>query len=201
MPRNRRRTAIAVAMLSLGAAGFAAVAVQSPAAAARPLARAELRDRAGTTVGTVTFKGSGQHAERVEVELSLPLTAPGLGSYHGLHIHTTGQCTAPFTSAGGHWNLTSGATHGDHTGDLPSVLVDADGHGYAEFETDRFDLAQLFDGDGAAVVLHAGADNFGNVPRSASRYEDPTGWYDAAGGTAATGDAGGRHACGVVRPT
>lgn len=141
----------------------------------------------------------GQYAERVEVRLALPSDAPGLNSYHGFHIHQTGKCMPPFTSSGGHWNLVEGATHGHHTGDLPSVLIGDTGRAYLEFETHRFNVTELFDGDGSAVVLHAGPDNFANVPISSDRYSDPNGWYDAPGGTAATGDAGGRYACGVLR--
>lgn len=200
MQRTRRRSALAAATVALAAVAAVVVALESPAGAVRPLAAATLRDATGAEVGRVTFSGSGRHAERIEVELSLPPSAPGLGSYHGLHIHSAGNCTPPFTSAGGHWNLTAGATHGHHTGDLPSILVASDGTAFAAFETHRFDVSQLFDADGAAVVLHAGADNFGNVPISADRYADPNGWYAATGGTASTGDAGGRYGCGVVRP-
>ena len=32
------------------------------------------------------------------------------------------------------------------------------------FETDRFGLDTLRDMDGSAVMIHAGADNFGNIP-------------------------------------
>ena len=200
MQRTRRRSAIAAAIVTLAAAAAGVTALETPAGAARPLAKATLHNAAGAEIGNVTFKGDGHYADRIEVELSLPAGAPGLGSYHGLHVHSVGTCTAPFTSAGGHWNLATGSTHGHHTGDLPSILVDPDGNAYAEFETHRFDVSQLFDTDGAAVVLHAGADNFGNVPISAERYADPNGWYTATGGTAGTGDAGGRYGCGVVQP-
>ena len=50
---------------------------------------------------------------------------------HAIHLHTTGRCEPPFTSAGGHWNPT-GAQHGSenpqgpHFGDLPNVTVGAD---------------------------------------------------------------------------
>ncbi len=133
------------------------------------------------------------------VDLRLPADAPGLGSFHGLHVHTTGACVAPFTTAGGHWNL-SGATHGSHTGDLPSVLVANDGRARMVFQTHRFRVSQLFDADGSAVVLHVGADNFANVPLGGGKYEDPNGWFNSAdpAGTARTGDAGSRYGCGVV---
>jgi Cu-Zn family superoxide dismutase len=85
------------------------------------------------------------------------------------------------------------------TGDLASVLVAADGTVHAQFETQRFDVNQLFDADGSAVVLHAGPDNFGNVPIGGGKYEDPNNWYNAATGTANTGDAGSRYGCAVVQ--
>lgn len=204
MQRTRRRSAIAAAIVTLGAIAASITVVESPAGAARPLAKAALHNAAGARIGTVSFKGEGQYADRIEVELALPASAPGLGSYHGLHVHTVGACTAPsFGSALGHWNLTTGATHGSHTGDLPSMLVGLDGKAYAEFETDRFDVTQLFDTDGAAVVLHAGPDNFGNVPIASDRYADPNNWYSSTtpAGTAATGDAGSRYGCGIVQAT
>jgi Cu-Zn family superoxide dismutase len=84
--------------------------------------------------------------------------------------------------------------HGAHKGDLPSVLITAEGETYSEIETDRFNVSDLLDaaGDGSAVVLHAGPDNFANIP---SAYGEPNAT------TLATGDAGGRYACGVVQAT
>ena len=173
--------------------------ISSPSAsAARPLARARLHNAAGADIGSVVFKGEGTYAERVEVELELPAGAPGLGAYHGFHIHAVGACVAPFTTAGGHWNP-AGVDHGDHKGDLPSVLVGLDGTAYAEFETDRFDVTELIDSDGSAVVLHEKRDNFGNVPRSTGQYEDPNGFYTSS--TSKTGDAGNRYGCGVIEAT
>lgn len=171
-----------VALASIAATG-------TPADAQEPIARAELRTADGSVVGAVVFKGRGRFADRVDVELDLPSGAPGLGAYHGLHIHTTGVCTEPsFTSANGHWNPTS-EPHGHHAGDLPSMLVSPSGEADASFATHRFDVAQLFDADGSAVVLHNGSDNFANIPPS---YGSPN------ANTLATGDAGGRYACGVV---
>jgi Cu-Zn family superoxide dismutase len=110
--------------------------------------------------------------------------------FHGFHVHTTGRCDPPaFTSAGGHLNP-SGAGHGDHAGDLPSLLVNEDGRGMLAAATDRFSLSDLRDSDGSAVMVHSGRDNFANIP---ARYGGP----DQE--TLATGDAGSRLACGVVR--
>ncbi|HEX5367189.1 MAG TPA: superoxide dismutase family protein [Acidimicrobiales bacterium] len=196
MPHPMRWAALAAA--GALAAVTATVTLSDRAEAGRPLARAVLHDAAGTRLGTVTFTGTGHHADRVDVDLDLPADAPNPDSYHGLHVHAVGECTPPFTTAGGHWNLDPHATHGHHTGDLASVLVQPDGRVSARSETHRFDVDQLFDADGSAVILHVDADNFGNVPIAPDRYADPNGWYDAPGGTAATGDAGGRYGCGVV---
>ena len=111
--------------------------------------------------------------------------------FHGFHVHETGSCERPsFESAGGHFDR-AGANHPNHAGDMPVVYVNADGTATAAFLTDRFRLAQLFDRDGSAIVVHANADNYANIP--ADRY-DP----DRDATTLSTGDAGDRIACGVV---
>lgn len=158
----------------------------APAGAAERTAQASLYDSAGGPVGRAWLvQKDGQARVHVEVR---GLTA----GFHGFHIHTTGQCVAPFTSAGGHFNP-GGTSHGHHAGDLPLLYVNADGTGEARFTTDRFDVAGLFDADGSAIIIHAGPDNYANIP--ADRYDpDP----DTA--TLATGDAGGRVACGVLEP-
>ena len=155
-------------------------------------ASAVLRDVAGNRVGKVSMRQKGKV---VQVEASVRSLTPG---FHGFHVHTTGLCEAgapagPFTTAGGHY--TGGSpSHGDHAGDLPSLLVLADGTGYLSFVTDRFTLAQLADADGSAVMVHAGRDNFANIPTryTAGGVPGP----DAA--TLGAGDAGSRAACGVV---
>jgi superoxide dismutase, Cu-Zn family len=109
-----------------------------------------------------------------------------------------GECVPPFTTAEGHYNP-SGAGHGEHAGDLPSLLVQRDGTAELEFTTDRFSLAELFDANRSALIVHAGRDNFANIPQ-----RDHSHQYDTFGpdvDTLATGDAGARAACGVVRRT
>ena len=66
----------------------------------------------------------------------------------------------------------------------------ADGEAMLGTVTDRFNLADLHDADGSAVMVHSGPDNFANIP---PRYGGP----DQE--TLATGDSGSRVACGVVR--
>jgi Cu-Zn family superoxide dismutase len=147
-------------------------------------ARVRLRDAAGVKVGTVKLE---QRGDSVELKVKVEGVAAG---FHGFHVHAVGACIAPFTTAGGHYNPGAGA-HSSHAGDLPSIYVDADGEGEGRFATDRFALGDLFDADGSAFILHAGRDNYANIPTD--RYDpDP----DAT--TLATGDAGSRFACGVV---
>ena len=72
----------------------------------------------------------------------------------------------------------------------------ANGTASLEFVTDRFDLSDLRDDDGSAVMVHVGRDNFANIPeRYVSTTSGQPGPDDA---TLATGDAGARYACGVV---
>lgn len=144
-----------------------------------------LRNAAGEIIGNVVLVQQGG-AVRVEVQAS-GLT-PG---FHGFHVHAAGMCDAAggFTSAGGHFNP-GGATHGSHGGDLPSLYVMADGTASMTVLTDGFTVADLFDDNGSAIVVHAGPDNFANIPTRYAPAPDQT--------TLDTGDAGGRVACGVV---
>jgi len=108
--------------------------------------------------------------------------------FHGFHIHETGRCNGNFTSANGHFDLHN-ANHGEHSGDLPVLQADERGKAFLAVHTARFEIEDLFDADGSALIIHAGTDNFANVQ---PRY----GGADAT--TLANGDAGGRIACGVI---
>ena len=71
-----------------------------------------------------------------------------------------------------------------------------DGTAQLQFATGNFTVAELFDADGTAVIVHALPDNFANIP---ARYQSTTeGTFGPDSATLATGDAGGRVACGVV---
>jgi Cu-Zn family superoxide dismutase len=151
--------------------------------------KVELVNASGAGAGFVKLtKQGGTVIVRGEVE--------GLTSgFHGFHVHAVGQCVAPFTSAGGHYNP-GGVGHGSHAGDMPSLLVLDDGSAEAQFATDNFAIADLFDADGSAIIVHAAPDNFANIP---TRYQSTTeGTFGPDSATLATGDAGGRVACGVV---
>jgi len=160
-------------------------------ASARPrTASAVLQNAAGQTVGTVKLVSQG---EAVLIRTEAGGLTPG---FHGFHVHAVGQCTPPFTTAGGHYNP-GGMGHGDHAGDLPSLLAMDDGTAWLRFQTDRFTVEELFDADGSAIIVHDGRDNYANVPTRYHSHTENTFGPDSA--TLATGDAGGRYACGVVR--
>jgi Cu-Zn family superoxide dismutase len=191
-----RRTIVALAAVTAALVGAIVVSAGSvdrrgsatpSASSTRGEARAALVNAAGATVGTVAFD---LRRGITEVIVRASGLSPG---FHGFHVHTVGACDASsgFTSAGGHWNPTA-SSHAAHAGDMPSLLVNADGTAEASFFTARFTPEELLDADGSAVIVHAGPDNFANIP---SRYA-PAG-PDST--TLATGDSGARTACGVVR--
>ncbi len=165
-------------------------------------ARLALAD--GTKVGTVEFKTEWGHTE-VKVRLS---GTPGVDAFHGFHIHandvtTNGDgCIADpaaasstwFVSADGHYNP-AGQTHAHHVGDMPVVYVNADGSVETRFRIDKINPGDL---DGRVVMLHAGADNFANIPLGAAATQYTANSADATAATAKTGNAGDRIACGVI---
>lgn len=166
----------------------------SDVGARRKSVRAVLRDTAGNTVGVVQIH---RREDATDVSVRAWDLAPG---FHGFHVHAIGVCDpnapgGPFTSAGGHYNPT-GQGHGDHAGDMPTLLVMDDGSGRASFTTDRFTAEELLDADGSAIIVHAGRDNYANIPTRYHSHTENTFGPDSA--TLATGDAGSRAACGVV---
>jgi len=185
----------------LGVLGAAMLGVLAPASVAQSgdsgrAAHAVVRDVNGVTLGTVSLFADGG---KLALTGRLAGLAPG---FHGFHVHSVGICdpratdptgaVVPFASAGPHLNP-AGTGHGTHAGDLPLLLVTADGITTSATETDRLNATLLFDADRSAIIIHALPDNYANIPAR----------YSAAGvpgpdtATLGTGDSGGRVACGV----
>jgi Cu-Zn family superoxide dismutase len=163
--------------LWLASALTAGLVLSAPSFAADQ-ATAVLLDPDGKEVGKVTVT-----AVPTGVLLDVDLTAVPPGD-HAFHIHAVGKCEAPdFKSAGGHFNpeeekhgLMNEA--GPHPGDMPNLHVPDSGKLRIEVLNQMVDLnLGLFDEDGAAIVIHEGADDYTSDP---------------------AGDAGARIACGVV---
>ena len=196
MTRTSRSLA-ALALLGASLAVLPGTAATAVDASSGRVAQAVVRDAAGTVLGTIEFLQS-----RGRVTVAGRLTGLAAG-FHGFHVHAVGICNpaatdpngtvVPFLSAGGHLNP-GGASHGHHVGDLPVLSVAADGRATTASDNDQVNPAVLFDADGSAVIVHALPDNYANIPTrySAAGVPGP----DAA--TLATGDSGGRVACGVL---
>lgn len=188
---------VLAATLGLGTAGLA-VTGAADSVREQPAAEAVIKNADGKDVGLLRVEPVGSTASKVTVNVSgLP------AGYHGIHLHTKGVCDprstdpstgSPFFSAGAHFNLGSGS-HPGHSGDLPDLLVNEDGKGVASAVTDRFSVQRLFDGDGSAVIVHAGPDNQAHIP---DRYHQADGKAGPDADTLKTGDSGGRLACGVL---
>lgn len=140
-----------------------------------PVAHASLRGSGGhpEIIGAVRFyPWAGGTLVRAEVD-GLP------DGFFALHIHAMGMCESggdvDFASAGGHFDLTGQNTHPNHSGDLPNLLSSG-GKALLICYTGRFQPHQVL---GRAVMIH----------------EDPD-----DGRTDPAGNAGGRIACGVIRP-
>ncbi len=142
-------------------------------------AHATLHDRSGAVVGEVDF---------TETPTGLLVTAHLVGlpaGTHAFHLHAKGHCEGDFKSAGGHFNPDGAAhgflsTEGPHAGDMPNIHVPAGGSLTVEvFLPERLLVGQggLMDDDGAALVIHEGADDYRSQP---------------------AGAAGKRIACGVI---
>lgn len=178
------RSAVTTLLRSAAAAGLAVAIMAGAVQAQAPrVASAEVKDRTGKVVGQVSLTQMGS---KVQVEGRFMGLPPG---FHGFHVHAVGDCSGDFTPAGPHYNP-AGVAHPGHAGDLPALLVNPDGSADYQAETDRFQLAQLFDANGSAFMVHGNPDNFSNIP---PRYGQP----DAM--TLEGGDSGARIACAVVR--
>jgi Cu-Zn family superoxide dismutase len=201
MPRRhlRRLVIIVSATLLAVVVGGLTTAVQAHGRRAH----ATLRDATGHRVGRVTFQ---LRDGKVIVSASVTRQSPGL---HGFHIHanddpTNGEgCLADpaqapstwFVSADGHLKA-AGQNHPDHPGDMPVLLVGRDGRAEATFSDDRLRPSRLA---GRAVIVHALPDNYDNIPLGAASDQYTANSPAAREKTLATGNAGDRLACGVIK--
>lgn len=205
----RRSVVYVVAAAGLAGGGALLAPALAPAAQVGDdaSATAELKTADGSEVGDVRFEVD-DGVVNVEVDLDLPDDATTSPAFHGLHVHANDDpangegCKADpdeapdtwFTAVDGH--LRSGdEAHGTHTGDLPSIQLDDEGKGQADYDASRLSLDDL---DGRAVVLHADPDNFGNVPTGTDPAQYTANSPAATEKTQSTGNAGPRIACGLV---
>lgn len=143
-----------------------------------PSAKADIMSPDGNALGTVMLT---EYPNGVVIRAELSGLTPG---DHGFHIHETGSCDNEFKAAGGHFDP-AGESHGIgygsgmHAGDLPNLIVAADGTVNAEVFSNLITLSDsdvsIFDEDGASIIVH----------------DKPDSYLKDAG-------AGGRVGCGVI---
>lgn len=140
----------------------------------------------GESMGTVQLSKT-----KAGVLLNLDLTGLTPDGEHAMHIHETGACTPleTFKDSGGHYNPTGhkhGMMHpeGQHAGDMPNLKPDSKGEIKVAFVNLHVTLddgeSGLYDEDGSAIIIHAGADDHMSQP---------------------SGAAGARIACGLIDST
>lgn len=156
-----------VALLAMSALSFAKTKV-------------ELKDAQGKEVGSIVIWDQGAG---VALQLQLHDLPPG---EHAIHFHQVPKCEAPdFKSASGHFNPESKKhgfdnPEGHHAGDIKNFTVAADGKASAKLENADVTLKEgphSLLTNGAAVVVHAKADDYKTDP---------------------SGNSGDRIACGVI---
>jgi len=162
-----------VLVLGLGLATSSHPAAQESATApttassSKP-ARAVLVDAQNRTVGEARFQ---ETPHGVLLRLALTQAPPGV---HAIHLHNVGRCDGPtFESAGEHFAPVRHQhgflkADGPHAGDLPNIEVPSSGQLIVEYLVRDVTIgagpATLFDGDGSALVIHEGKDDYLSNP-------------------------------------
>lgn len=200
MPRTAvMMLALAAGLVGLPLGAVAQVATPGASPSAMQEVAVSIQDVDGQEIGLATF------AETPDGKVSIGVSVEGLeAGEHGIHVHETGVCDAsgdpPFSSAGGHYNP-AGTTHGaptgaagsvpmgtpegmgtpgvtaGHAGDLGNLLAGDSGRARLQLTTGQFELAELNDVDGSALVIHADRDDLVTDP---------------------SGNSGARIACGII---
>ncbi|MEK7245370.1 MAG: superoxide dismutase family protein [Pseudomonadota bacterium] len=123
----------------------------------------------GEALGTIRFTDG---PKGLEIQPRLKGLPPGP---HGFHIHENRSCAAKANpqgqmtmglGAGGHYDPAKSGKHkghaGDgHLGDLPVLVVGADGAAGGTMNAPRLKVADL---KGRSVMIHAGGDNYEDQP-------------------------------------
>jgi len=158
----------------------ATLLILATASAHAQSAKANLINAKGEAAGQAQFT-------QTPAGVLIRLTLSGLAGERAMHIHATGKCEPPFTSAGGHFNPGNKkhglhSPDGHHAGDMPNLVIPASGTITVEVLNAAVTLEKgkpnsLIREGGTAIVVHEGKDDYKSDP---------------------TGDAGGRAACGVI---
>ncbi|MDP1602328.1 MAG: superoxide dismutase family protein [Legionella sp.] len=130
---------------------------------------------AKSILGNIVFKDTPYGLLISPTLTSLPAGA------HGFHLHQNADCGDTGMKAGGHFDPQNTNSHqgpygNGHLGDLPVLIVTAEGNANTPLLAPRLKTTDL---DGLAVMIHAGGDNYTDIP--------------------ALGGGGARIGCGVIK--
>lgn len=127
----------------------------------------EILGKDGKKIGDLTLMAAPAGA-LLEIEI-----APGALSAgkHGLHFHETADCSdvGQYKKSGSHAGHAEGKhgllnPNGPEPGDLPNLVVAADGSAKVELFTGLIKLDQLKDENGSALIIHAKPDDHTSQP-------------------------------------
>lgn len=135
-----------------------------------------------TVSGTAHFTQGSNGKVKLHLELIVPKKAT---KEVAVHLHESASCDDHGKMAGGHWNPT-GEKHGKwgmgayHSGDIGNVMLDGNGRGVLELETDRWSIGGDAKTDilNKSVIVHSGVDDYTSQP---------------------AGNSGNRIGCGVIK--
>lgn len=138
-----------------------------------------MKNNQGDEIGTVQLTET-----RSGVMMNLQLSGLTPNGEHAFHVHEVADCSPQdsFTNAGGHYNpmqKAHGMEHpdGQHAGDMPNLKPDKEGNLNANVlnmhvtlldEMEDAHRSPLFDEDGSALMIHAGADDHMSQPSGAA---------------------------------
>jgi Cu-Zn family superoxide dismutase len=141
-------------------------------------------DGVGKSIGTITLK---ETSKGISIEPKLKGLSPG---EHGFHLHENPSCEpaekdgkkVAAQAAGAHYDPATTKAHkgpggGGHKGDLPRLMVSDKGDATEKMEVDGIALSDF---EGRTLMIHAGGDNYSDVPKP-------------------LGGGGDRIVCGVVK--
>ena len=167
----------------VGCSSTPTTSMNQPAASKKVTVQQVSAQGIGASIGQIEFSDSPQGLV-IKTNLSQLPAGP-----RGFHIHEKPSCApaekdgkmGAALAAGGHYNPyqipNHGTPHTGHLGDLPRLLVEADGTAKVTLIAPRLKVSDL---TGRAVMIHAGGDNYSDDPKP-------------------LGGGGDRIACGVIQ--
>ncbi|AJI52366.1 superoxide dismutase family protein [Francisella philomiragia] len=120
-------------------------------------------------VGTVTISPYIHDGKQEGMLITPYLYNLPASSVHGMHIHINPSCDDGGMAAGGHWDPDNTGKHlgpykdDGHKGDLPELVVNADGTATEPVVAPRLDSLEELEGH--SLMIHEGGDNYSDTPK------------------------------------